>query len=296
MSEEEKKLFEQMILLSSSDDEESLNFFIDTHKELLKVDPISFIGLHVSFYSNKEDPIKALQVVEYYKSLPYISMEVEDLLNELRDELNKLLAPKKVEFSIEELKKFMYSKNENSVVSALHHLSKMNIRNHLDVMKEYLVSDVSYKYKALALFILIEQHIDEELLLKKEGLEYLIKPSEMSLPFDDFDYLDVKGEIEKVDEGSDVISVAIEVLNTIQIKNYPDSLLDIDNIPLARDIFIEVAKEFLGQMIDINKLASQYEVNENVDLSNIKKGIVYHVNAGISSPETHKQIKEILGE
>lgn len=262
MTKEEEKLFDQMSLLSNGDDEEGLLFFIDTHKDLLKADPIKFIGLHVSFYANKEDVNKSLQTVEYYKSAPYISMEVEDFLNELKVELKKINEPKK-EYGDEEIRKFLFSKNENAIVSALHVLSKKNIRNYLPLVKDFLKSEQLYKYKTLALFVLIEQKVNEEIVLIKDGMEYSINPSLMYLPFDQFDYLDTKDALEKKDENLEVIQNAIEILNTVQIKNYPDTILDLDEVDFISDIFIEVSKSFLGNDANTNKIATKYQVEES---------------------------------
>lgn len=78
MKELDEKLFEQMESLSNGTDEDGFLFFVENNQDLLKKNPITFIGLHVSFYANQEDAVKALQVVEHYKSAPYISMEVEE--------------------------------------------------------------------------------------------------------------------------------------------------------------------------------------------------------------------------
>ena len=151
-----ERLFEQMDLLSNGSDEEGFLFFIDLHKDLLKENPIRFIGNHISFYANKEDVIKSLQVVEFYKSAPYISMEVEDFLNEMKEELLKLHSHKKNEYSLVEIERFLFSDDENKIVNALHFLSRKNIRTCLNLVKKFLVSKQLSKYKSLALFILVE--------------------------------------------------------------------------------------------------------------------------------------------
>ena len=80
------------------------------------------------------------------------------------------------------------------------------------------------------------------------------------LPFDQFDYLDTKAEIEKRNENTDVIENAIEILNTVQIKNFPDTVLDIDEIELMADIFILISKSYLGETVSIQEIADKYEI------------------------------------
>ena len=259
MKELDEKLFEQMESLSNGTDEDGFLFFVENNQDLLKKNPITFIGLHVSFYANQEDAVKALQVVEHYKSAPYISMEVEEFLNELKEKLLHLTEPTK-QYNDDDIKKFLFSKNENAIVSALHILSKKNIRSYLPLIKEFLLSNAKYKYKTLALFILIEQKVDEDITFDKDGLEYTINPSSNYLPFDQFDYLDTKAEIEKRNENTEVIENAIEILNTVQIKNFPDTVLDIDEIELMADIFILISKSYLGETVSIQEIADKYEI------------------------------------
>ena len=59
------------------------NEFCEKNKDfLLKENPLAFIQFQVDYYALKDDFFKTLEVVNYYKNAPYISMEVEDFLNE----------------------------------------------------------------------------------------------------------------------------------------------------------------------------------------------------------------------
>ena len=123
-------LLEMEELVNKQDEEEFLFFINNYQDELLKEDPVAFISFHVDFYALKDDITKTLEVVNYYKNAPYISMEVEDMLNELktkleryRDSQNK--GPKSK--SNDELERELFSNNENAIASALTYLSKQNI-------------------------------------------------------------------------------------------------------------------------------------------------------------------------
>lgn len=256
-----EKLFEQMDLLSSGSDEEGLLFFIDMHKELLKENPIRFIGNHISFYANKEDVIRSLQVVELYKSAPYISMEVEEFLNEMKEELLKINSHKKVEYSLEEIEKFLFSNDENKIVNALHLLSKKNIRNCLNLIKRFLTSNQLSKYKSLALFILVEQSVNEEIEILKDGESYSINPSKLHLPFEDNKYQKVISILERKNENAEIVENAKEILNTIQIKMYPKSMLTDFKEEAYADILIEVSKKFMGLDYSISTIASSFKID-----------------------------------
>lgn len=238
-------LLEMEELVNKQNEEEFLFFINNYQDELLKEDPVAFISFHVDFYALKDDINKTLEVVNYYKNAPYISMEVEDMLNELknkleryRDSQNKGQRGK----SNEELEKELFSGNENAIASSLTYLSKQNIRMHISLLKKFLASEeVLYKYKTLVLFILIEQKFDEEIDVNKEGLIYTITPSLMELPFDTYEYELCKKEIENSKDDTSIKNIAVELLNTCQIKEYPDSFIDMDNIKLMKEIFIQMA-------------------------------------------------------
>ena len=78
-------------------------------------------------------------------------------------------------------------------------------------------------------------------------------------------------------------------INNIEMKPLNEGLCDICSVELTRrtddnpDTYEERYNTYLEKT---EPLISYYD----------KKGIVYHVNAGLSSEETHRQVIEILGE
>ena len=242
-------LLEMEELVNKQDEEEFLFFINNYQEELLKEDPVSFISFHVDFYALKDDINKTLEVVNYYKNAPYISMEVEDMLNELKNKLERYRDSQnkgQKSKSNDELERELFSNNENAIASALTYLSKQNIRMYIPLLKKFLISsDVVYKYKTLVLFILVEQKIDEEIDVYKDGLIYTITPSLLELPFDTYEYQLCKEEIEKTSFDNSIKNIAVELLNTVQIKEYPSSFVDMDNIQLMKDIFIQMAISYL---------------------------------------------------
>ncbi|MDD6301757.1 MAG: hypothetical protein PUA56_00380 [Bacillales bacterium] len=264
----ENPLFKDMLDLVNKGSEEELVFFVDNHQELLKEDPILFIGLHVSFYANKDDISNVIRVINYYKQAPYISMEVEDFLNELLQENEKLNKRSlKSDFNIEKLEKMLLSKDESQIASCLQFLSKQNIRLYLDLIEKFLLSDTKYKYKTLALFILVEQKISQEIIVEKDGIIYSLEPSSLCLPFDDFAYMDCKNYIEHSNESMDVISLAIEALNISQIKEYPNGFVDFDNVSLMGDIFIQIGRGLLRMNEEYQSISKKY----SIDLSKVEQ-------------------------
>ena len=262
MNKIDQELFEEMRKLINEQNEDDFVFFVSKNEYLLKVDPILFIGNHVSFYAEREDVSKALEVVSYYKNAPYISMEVEDFLNELKLELTKLNENKVKEYNFDKIRKMLFSKNEEALASALGYLSKQNIRYYIPLIKEFLLSEVAYKYKTLALFILVEQKVDEQIKVNKNGRIFTYNPSFLTLPFDSIEYKNCKKTIEFLSQNKPFIGeLAIELLNTIQIKEYPASLIEEYDYVIIAEILLDMASIAMNEKSRIEEVVKKYNLN-----------------------------------
>lgn len=257
-----KELFDEMKKLIVKQNDEDFEFFVQNHQELLKLDPVLFISNHVSYYAYKEDVNKVLEVINFYKNAPYISMTVEDLLNELKENVEKLKNPHK-NLTNDEVRKMLLSKNEEKIASCFDYLSKVNIRLFLNDIQEFLLQNIPYKFKTLALFILIEQKVDQEFKLEKKGLVYTLNPNLLDLPFDTYEYQEAKRLLDEQDLDPQVKEYAIEIMNTCQIKEFPDSYLTLDNVELMKDIFILMAKKYLFIDYSLNDIVNAHFINED---------------------------------
>ena len=270
------QLFDEMKKLILKQNDEEFEFFVNNHMELLKEDPVLFISNHVSYYAYQENVKKVLEVIERYKNMPYISMTVEDLLNELKENVEKLNQQPKT-YSKEEISSGLKSKNEEKMIASLEYLSKLNIRSYFNEIKDFLLSEVPHKYKVLALYILIEQKYQNEVKFLKDGLTYTLNPSMLELPLETYEYQECVRQIQEEDIDPQVKEYAIEILNTIQIKEFPDSYLTLDNASLMKEIFIVMSKKYLMQDFDLNDIVSSYHISMAIieELINELTQIVY---------------------
>lgn len=262
MNKIDEKFFNEMSELVNLQNEEEFLFFIDKNSYLLKVDPILFIGNHIAFYAEQENVNKAIEVVNHYKNSPYISMEVEDFLNEMLEELTSLNISNKKDYDEKQIRRMLFSSNEEARASALHFLSRQNIRNYIPLIQDYLLLDIPYKYKTLALFILIDQNVSIDIKVSKNGRIYTYKPSSLTLPFEDDAYLNCRKVIEKnINSRPDISKLAIELLNTIQIKMFPDSLIE-EDYELIGDILLDIARICMKEETQIDNIVMKHQVTD----------------------------------
>lgn len=272
MNKENEKRFSQMNTIISSGNEDELQFFIDNNQDLLKVDPVLFISNHVMFYALKEQPSNVLSVIEHYKNAPYISMEVEEFLNELKQKMLDAYQTKEKKFDESKLRPYLLSKTEGKIIRALNYLSTSNIRMHLDLIKEFLLKeDTPYKYKTLAIFSLVEQKVDGVFEIYKDGSKMSINPINLKLPFDNDLYIEAKKYFDEVCPSSYKDS-ALELFNAVHIRTYPDSILEEYDPNLVIDICIDIIKEMYQEEFNKDELKSKYCIDD-IDILEIEEKI-----------------------
>ena len=275
-SDDIKDLFLAMKLISSTFDEELLSDFIKKYKDkIYKKDPILFIGHHVNFYVLQEKYIEALQVLKCYQNEPFINLTTDDFMNDLEKEIKKLMTPtKQHKYSLLEAEQDIYSQNEDKLSKAISFLSQYNVRNCLPFFKDALISSISYYSKILLQFILIEQSVNDIFKVTDKMFEF--NPSKTLLPFDRKKKKNVSNYIKNQNENPSVINTAVELLNTLEVKMFPSSIInECDEYGNIAEILIFVAKKYLLENPSFSQLVyntqmTEIELNKIINIINAK--------------------------
>lgn len=267
------KLLDEIINLG---DENFLNEFLYEFSDLLmKGDAIYLINSHVSYYLNKEDFQTALKVLNDYQNGPFINLTTEEFMEDLHQEILKLMSPKKNKYlSPKDIERDLLSSNEDKILHVINFLNDQNIRSYLDLIGTCLKSDkLLYKYKILILFILVEQQITLPIGVKDdEGNVFTFIPSQNKLPFLEENYLECVDYLHFSNESPSVIKMAIEILNIVQVRMYPKSLIeDSKLIPSYGEILIFLAKEYLMEDVNLQKLIETIEFLEEDTVNLLNK-------------------------
>lgn len=224
--ENNKELFKKMqnLVFDLNTKEEDFNFFImQNEAELLKEDPILFIGLKVDFYLQRDEIEKGLEVVLSYKNGKYISMEVEDFLNDLKEEIIKDSSRKVSKLTDEELSMYLLSNNEQKIVNAIRDLSNKNIRKYIELVEEFLNKNNNEKMHRLMLILLVEQQVNKELVFKLNSIERKLNPSLLKLPFESNEYNLLLTYISSLNKDHSIANRKKEIYSTILVQAYPDN-------------------------------------------------------------------------
>lgn len=238
-----------------STQEEDYFFFVNQHEqEMLKNDPILFIGLRTDYYLQRDKIDQGLAVVEHYKQANYISMEVEDFLNELKQEIiNNKNAQTKV-LNDNQLAEFLFSKNEYKVIDAIRLYSNKNIRNYINIFKKFLKENKSEKMQRLVLILFVEQHVNNLFTFYLNGEEKSINPSTLKLPFESEMYKKMIDYITSKNKNPSDINRLKEIYSCILVKSYPDDLF----LNLSKEqiylYLISLDQELMGLKVDKEKI------------------------------------------
>ncbi len=250
------------IVYNLNSQEEDFLFFVEQHEqELLEKYPILYIGFKVDYYLQRDDLISGLEVINSFKNGKYISMEVEEFLENLKQEINKNINPKVKEMSELQIEKSLFSNDEYKMANAIRYLSTKNIRNYLPLIHKFLKQIKNENMHRLLLLMLVEQKVDEEFIFFLNGKENKIKPSGLKLPFDNDNYNLEKAYISSLNKDPSTCSRKIDIYSSILVKAYPLNPFDNFTIDKIYKYIDALDKEICFLPID----------DSTLDLSFIKK-------------------------
>lgn len=145
------------------------------------------ISIYVAVLKELEEFEEAINIIVEELSMPYIPYEYESVFNAAYDEL--LLAKREANegmerhnnaFSLEDMENILMKDilNEDLLYMAIEQMEGMNIRRLLPAIRKFLKDDDKPDFaKSMLIELMIDQEIDEEMILTKNGIEYEINPS-----------------------------------------------------------------------------------------------------------------------
>lgn len=133
---------------------------------------------------------EALRILQNELSMPYIPPDYQRRLQQAYEEcLFKIKEAKRpVAMSIEEIEAALKADGA-SQLAAVNALNKMNLREHLDLVCDYLKHDHSLTAAALLMESLISQQITEEITVHSDENEIVFIPRYAELPYESDGFL-----------------------------------------------------------------------------------------------------------
>lgn len=124
---------------------------------------------------NGKQYLKAKLMIEDELSMPYIPNDFEIKLQELLDIINQNEKSSELKLNDDEILEYLHSDEYKQIV-AVNYLDSLNLRDYLDVVQDFLMSNGSKEAKSLLISSLINQDINQEITMLKDNLEISFIP------------------------------------------------------------------------------------------------------------------------
>ena len=148
---------------------------------LLKDDPKKTMFLNIDLLILNNDFVRALKTLSIFEELPYISIEIEELLPELKDYIYKSMNKKSSSITNTDIIKSLNNyDNQEMLLRSLYEIEKRDYKPFFNDLKSILISEnVNDNIKTLILILLSEKKCKEEVKIKKNNFEGNVIPSQI---------------------------------------------------------------------------------------------------------------------
>ncbi len=246
------------------------------------------ISIYIASLKELEEFEEAIDIVVEELSMPYIPYEYETVFNAAHDEL--LLAKREANegmerhnnaFSLEDMENILMKDilNEDLLYMAIEQMEGINIRRLLPAIRIFLKDSSKPSFaKSLLIELMIDQEIDEDMILIKNGIEYDINPSYAPLVLNQ----KVGGTILALlsegieDENPSLFCLCEQFLNYYLYLIYPKYINEYDYRSLAAAIHYHLASmQYIDLEIDDIEMLYNCDEEEILEKLNEIKQIEY---------------------
>ncbi len=238
------------------------------------------VALYLSILKDLEEYEEAVNIVIEELSMPYIPYQYESLFNEAYDEIllakqeaNALKGVRDIVYSEEEIERILETvPNEDVVYMAVDQLAGMNIRLFLPSIRLFFRNEQAPTLaKSLLADILIEQQVDEELEMVKNGFTFEFNPYYMT-KVDETDAYTQIGEslIDHLEsENPSLLAICLEFLNYFIYDNFPREIYEEEYNTIAGAIHYYLATlQYIE--VDLEDLSYEYGTSEDEIMEKIQ--------------------------
>ena len=245
---------------------------IKNNRHILEGDLPLLMKVHIEILCILERFDEAYAELDYYKNLPYVSQQVEELIHDLpkmiREEEKKAVGNKTL--SDDEIKERLKSSNEEFVLPAIDMVRARDINNFLNEFKNILINFPRQSIRSFALLLLVQKHVDKEFEFDHIGQIIKVNPSKLTPPFIGADFNNLIKKLQNEIKNPAVSEDAIQILSSYIIHIYPES------IPEPDDVIIEALRSISNEYlrVDDSKILEERCQDKNVDVDSVEKLIL----------------------
>ena len=199
---------------------------IKNNRKILEGDLSLLVKIHIEILCLLNNFDEAYEELKYYENLPYVSQQVEEVLREMpkfiREEEKKSVSSK--ELSNEELRKRLFSDDQNVVLPALDMLRDRDINMFLPAVEHVLMDFPKQSIRSFALLLLVQKGLNREVKFNHIGQTMTVNPSKLEPPFIGNEFNDFLRSLQTELKNPAANENAIQILSSYIIYTYPVKL------------------------------------------------------------------------
>lgn len=246
---------------------------------LLKADPKKLMFLNIDLYLLNNDFVKALMTFSYFEELPYISIEIEELLPTLKQYIYKKMNDKSSKMSDEEIiKNIKNYENKDLFLKSVYEIQKRDVKPFLLHLKNALISEkIDDTIKSLILILLVEKRVDDEIKVIKDNKEYVVIPHYL-------DAIITMDEIEKIvytnikDKDVSILNLIVQLIADYALRIYPENVFEDGEEEYLFAFYLLSYEMFQKDIKDLDEEIRKKQLNKDT-IYNLKESIKNVLNS-----------------
>ncbi|MEE0966122.1 MAG: hypothetical protein U0L85_03620 [Bacilli bacterium] len=239
------------------------------------------IAIYLNVLKELEEFEEAINILIEELSMPYIPYQYESLFNAAYDEIllakqeaNYTLEAKNQIFSVDEIAVLLDKEecNDDLLYMALDQLQQLNVRMIIPAIERFLLNPKKHSFaKSIIMETLIEQQIDDEMQVFKNGVIYDFNPAYLPLVLSQNAYEGIYRLLEREleDENPSLLALCQEYLEYVLYSYFPKEIYDDEYAVYAAGI-----QYYLSLLQSIEISMEDLEIAYGVDESEIEEIIL----------------------
>ena len=239
------------------------------------------IAIYLNILKELEEFEEAINILIEELSMPYIPYQYESLFNAAYDEIllakqeaNYTLEAKNQIFSVDEIAVLLDKEecNDDLLYMALDQLQQLNVRMIIPAIERFLLNPKKHSFaKSIIMETLIEQQIDDEMKVFKNGVIYDFNPTYLPLVLSQNAYEGIYRLLEREleDENPSLLALCQEYLEYVLYSYFPKEIYDDEYAVYAAGI-----QYYLSLLQSIEISMEDLEIAYGVDESEIEEIIL----------------------
>ncbi len=235
-------------------------------------------NFELRFILNEYD--EAYKDADYFKSLPYVSQEVEEYLRTLDESIrfSERQSSIKTNYTDEEIEEILLGNgDEYEKISILTSFNDAKVIYHSQKIVKMISLSNSNIVKTYGLMLLVKAKYPKEISFSKNGVDYKIMPAKEILPYERKEAKYLLSMIQKEMKDPSLYNISKNILNNYMFEEFPANPFKEKDLNVYFLALVNISLGYLHSKTNLNPLFEKYNVKQE-DAAKISDSISETLN------------------